>query len=66
VLDKLLASPVFAAIGIAVVVAIVVTPLVLRLAGLTSDQIVTVIQATWQALALIIQELRDENKKPPS
>lgn len=55
-------QPGLAALGALVLVFFVLAPLVLRLAGLTGTQIVTVIKLTFQFFVNLAAGLRDENK----
>ena len=68
VLHEALTSPVFAALGVALLIAIVLAPALLSLAGLSPVQILAVINATLQALLEAIREVRGDNspKGPPT
>ena len=64
-IHEALNSPVFAALGVAFLIAIVLAPALLSLAGLSPVQILAVINATLQALLQAIREVRGENPPPP-
>lgn len=60
-MEELLKSPLLAAIGGLVVLAVIGVPLALRLAGLSGEQIVTVIRETLGTAKDIIRALRNIN-----
>lgn len=55
------ASPVLAILGFALLVALIVLPLALALAGLTGSQILTLFKASFDFVLQLIRDLR----KPP-
>lgn len=65
-MDKILAeigkSPALAWLGFAVIVALLLVPVVLRIAGLTGSQIVTLLRSMIDALVLLVKEFRAENR----
>lgn len=60
-LKTLSESPVLALLGAVVVVAIVLIPVFLRLAGLSGAQIIDVINITGRMIVDLVRAFRDEN-----
>lgn len=64
VIHEVLTSPVVAALGVAFVVMVVAIPLSLKAAGLSTEQIVKLLDDTRQFILDTIEELRASNKRP--
>lgn len=62
-MDKLLTNPIFAALGLLVLLGVLLAPLALRLAGLTGKQILELFKATMVFIVEIIHEFRAQNAK---
>lgn len=56
-------STIFRDIGILFVAGILIAPIALRIAGLTSSQIVALLTATMQFVLAAIKEFRETNKQ---
>ena len=61
-MQQLLANPFLAALGALVLLGVLLAPLALKLAGLSSEQIIEVLKATMQFVIDTIRELRSQNK----
>lgn len=64
-LDALGRSPLLAAVGLLVVLAILLAPIALRLAGLSGGQIAELLKSTMSFVVLLIREFRTSNKQSP-
>lgn len=65
-IDTLANSPLLALVGLLVVIAILIAPIMLRLAGLTGGQVLELFRATMSFILSAIHEFRASNEKPPS
>lgn len=65
VIQAALNSPYLAALGLLVLLALILAPIALRLAGLTGDQVVRLLQATMQFILEVIKDFRNSNSNPP-
>lgn len=61
ILHELGNSPLLAALGLVTLLALVVAPIVLRMAGLTGAQIVQLLSATMNFLIELVRQFRQEN-----
>lgn len=64
VIQAIGASPVLAVIGLVVVLAVVLAPVALGIAGLTGAQIVELLKSTMVFVVEVIREIRSSNKAP--
>lgn len=62
-MTTLLTNPIFAALGLLVLLGVLLAPLALKLAGLSGAQIIEVLKATMQFIVDIIREFRADNRK---
>lgn len=64
VLNAIANSPLLAVIGLIVVLALVFTPAVLSLAGLTGSQIIELLTETMRFVISLVKELRGRGDEP--
>jgi len=65
ILDACAQSPALALFGASVLVALLLAPLMLRIAGLSGAQIIELLRATMTFIITAIRELRSTNNPPP-
>lgn len=61
-LGQITANPVLAFLGALVVIALVLVPVFLRLAGLSGAQIIELVNVTWRNIIDLVHAFREENK----
>ena len=62
-MEQFITNPIFAVLGLLVLLGLLLAPLALKLAGLTGAQIIEVLQATMQFIVEIIREFRRQNSE---
>jgi len=66
ILNALANSPLLAVVGLVVVLAVILAPAALSIAGLSGSQIIELLKATMAFIVEVIKEFRSNNKSPPS
>lgn len=64
ILNAISASPLLAVVGLLVVLAIILAPAALSIAGLTGTQIIELLKSTMAFIVEVIKEFRSSNKSP--
>jgi len=61
-MQQILENPLLAALGALVLLAVILAPAALRVAGLTGGQIIELLKATMQFIVEVVRSFRSENK----
>lgn len=64
ILNTVSSSPLLAIVGLVAILAIVLAPIALRVAGLTGSQIIELLRSTMSFIVQVIHEFRASNKEP--
>ena len=62
-MQQLLTNPIFAALGLLVLLGVLLAPVALRLAGLSGTQIIELLRATMEFIVEVVREFRIQNGK---